>query len=261
MAAIVYVDHENIPFQKYEKLLATVLQGTKILCYKIFASSRDIAKFDEFARLKHKYVLCQRPVSRDKNSADISLVIEVMKDLYRNPAVMRFIIFSNDSDFIPVCKEVQESGKFCWLIIDSLNANENSDKIYDKVIDIAKELRIIEQKEEDERKEKITLELLEKKSAEEKKAAEEKKFAEEEKKVLRKKIKILLEEFKLSKYFQKDGKKINLTRFHFILLDADIDWKEFNMTYSAFLKTFLPAGYKREGNFIIPTKNDLIIDI
>jgi len=253
MSAIVYVDHENIPFQKYDKLLGTVLQGTKILCYKIFASTRDIAKLDEFTRLKHKYILCQRPVTRDKNSADISLVIEVMKDLYRNPAVQRFIIFSNDSDFIPVCKEVQESGKICWLIIDSLNANENSDKIYDKVIDIGKELRLIEQKEEEERKEKIALELAERRIAEEKKLLEEKKLAEEEKKVLRKKIKNLLDEFKICNYFQKDGKKINLTRFQYSLQNADIDWNALNMTYSAFLKTYLPAGYKREGNFIIPS--------
>jgi hypothetical protein len=253
MSAIVYVDHENIPFQKYDKLLGTVLQGTKILCYKIFASTRDIAKLDEFTRLKHKYILCQRPVTRDKNSADISLVIEVMKDLYRNPAVQRFIIFSNDSDFIPVCKEVQESGKNCWLIIDSLNANENSDKIYDKVIDIGKELRLIEQKEEEERKEKIALELLERKSAEEKKLLEEKKLADEEKKVLRKKIKNLLDEFKICNYFQKDGKKINLTRFQYSLQNADIDWNAFDMTYSAFLKTYLPTGYKREGNYIIPS--------
>jgi predicted nuclease of predicted toxin-antitoxin system len=253
MSAIVYVDHENIPFQKYDKLLGTVLQGTKILCYKIFASTRDIAKLDEFTRLKHKYILCQRPVTRDKNSADISLVIEVMKDLYRNPAVQRFIIFSNDSDFIPVCKEVQESGKICWLIIDSLNANENCDKIYDKVIDIGKELRLIEQKEEEERKEKIALELAERRIAEEKKLLEEKKLVEEEKKVLRKKIKNLLNEFKICNYFQKDGKKINLTRFQYSLQNADIDWNALNMTYSAFLKTYLPAGYKREGNFIIPS--------
>jgi hypothetical protein len=83
--------------------------------------------------------------------------------------------------------------------------------------------------------------------------AEEKKLAEEEKKVLRKKIKNLLDEFKSCNYFQKDGNKINLTHFQFILQNADIDWRAFNMTYSTFLKTYLPAGYKRDGNYIIPS--------
>ena len=148
MAAIVYVDNENMPYQKYEDILEKhLLTHTKVLHYKIFAGIREIAKLDELTRLKHRFIVCARPITRDKNSADIALVIEIMKDLHRNPAINTFIICSNDSDFIPVCKEIHEAGKQCWLVIDSYNnSNELLDKIYNKVIDLDAEKKTIIQK-------------------------------------------------------------------------------------------------------------------
>jgi hypothetical protein len=237
MTAIVYVDNENMPYQKYEDILEKhLLTHTKVLYYKIFAGIREIAKLDELTRLKHRFIVCPRPITRDKNSADITLVIELMKDLLKNPAIETFIICSNDSDFIPVCKEVHENGKKCWLVIDSYNnSNELLDKIYDKVIDLDAEQKIIIQNTE-----KL------------KKQIEEDQH-EKHRKQIQSKLLDLINEYRISNpHYKKDNEKINISRFEGIMLGASINWRLHDQSYKDFLVKYLPATYKAKGHFIIP---------
>ena len=231
MAAIVYIDNENMPYQKYEDILEKhLLTHTKVLHYKIFAGIREIAKLDELTRLKHRFIVCARPITRDKNSADIALVIEIMKDLHRNPAINTFIICSNDSDFIPVCKEIHEAGKQCWLVIDSYNnSNELLDKIYDKVIDL----------DAHQNTEKFKKKIEEVQQ-------------EKHRKDLQAKLLVLLNDYKVSNpYYVKDNQKINISRFEAIMLGASINWRLHEQTYKDFLVKYLPGMYQAKGQFII----------
>jgi len=240
MAAIVYVDNENMPYHKYEDILTKHLNPkVPVLQYKIFAGIREIAKLDELTRLKHRFIVCPRPITRDKNSADITLVIEAMKDLHRNPAINTFIICSNDSDFIPLCKEIHEAGKKCWLVIDSYNnANELLDKIYDKVIDLD-----TERKEQ----EKIA-EKLKKKQEHEAATAVDK-----HRKELQGRLLLLINDYVISNpQYNKDKEKINISRFESILLGAMINWRLHEKYYKDFLLKYLPATYIIQGQYIIP---------
>ena len=235
MAAIVYVDNENMPYQKYEAILEKhLLTHTKVLYYKIFAGIREIAKLDELTRLKHRFIVCPRPITRDKNSADIALVIEIMKDLHRNPAINTFIICSNDSDFIPVCKEIHENGKKCWLVIDSYNnSNELLDKIYDKVIDLDAEQKKI-----------IQTTTKFKKQIEEVQQ-------EKHRKDIQSKILILINDYQISNpHYKKDNEKINISRFDTIMLEASINWRLHEKNYKDFLVKYLPVTYKVKAHFI-----------
>ena len=232
MTAIVYVDNENMPYQKYEDILEKhLLTHTKVLHYKIFAGIREIAKLDELTRLKHRFIVCPRPITRDKNSADIALVIEIMKDLYKNPAIDTFIICSNDSDFIPVCKEIHENGKKCWLAIDSYNnTNELLDKIYDKVIDLdaPQHTEIVKKQKEENQQEK-------------------------HKKDIQAKILVLINEYKISNpHYKKDNEKINISRFDTIMFEANINWRLHERSYKDFLVEYLTGPFKVKGHFIIP---------
>jgi len=237
--SIVYVDNENMPYHKYGDVLEKHLSKTPILQYKIFAGIREIAKLDEITRLKHRFIVCPRPITRDKNSADITLVIEVMKDLFKNPAVNTFIICSNDSDFIPICKEIHEAGKKCWLVIDSYNnANELLDKIYDKVIDLDTERNNQEK----------AAEILKKKQEEEVVAAVDK-----YKKEVQGQLLVLLNAFVISNpQYKKDKEKINISRFESILLGAMINWRLYEKYYKDFLVKYLPPSYSIQGQYIIP---------
>ena len=237
--SIVYIDNENMPYHKYGEIIEKYFAKFPIYQYKIFAGIREIAKLDEITRLKHRFIVCPRPITRDKNSADITLVIEVMKDLFKNPAIGTFIICSNDSDFIPICKEIHEAGKKCFLVIDSYNnANELLDKIYDKVIDLD-----FERKEQ----EKIA-EKLKKKQEDEAAAAIDK-----QRKELQDKLLILLNTFVASNpKYKKDKEKINISLFESILLGAMINWRLHEKSYKDFLVKYLPTSYIIQGQFITP---------
>jgi uncharacterized LabA/DUF88 family protein len=242
MSAVVYIDNENMPYHKYGQVIEKHFIKTPILQYKIFAGIREIAKLDEITRLKHRFIVCPRPITRDKNSADITLVIEIMKDLFKNQAINTFIICSNDSDFIPICKEIHEAGKKCWLVIDSYNnANELLDKIYDKVIDLE-----FEKKEQ----EKVADRLRKKQEDE---VAAVAAVIDKHRKDLQGQLLILLNAFVATNpQYKKDKEKINISRFESILLGAMINWRLHEKYYKDFLLKYLPACYIIQGQYIIP---------
>jgi len=237
--SIVYIDNENMPYHKYGEIIEKYFAKSPVYQYKIFAGIREIQRLDEISRLKHRFIVCPRPVTRDKNSADIMLVIEVMKDLFKNPAIGTFIICSNDSDFIPICKEIHEAGKKCFLVIDSYNnANEVLDKIYDKVIDLD-----FERKEQEKAAEK------QRKKHEDEAAS----AVDKHRKELQSQLLVLLNAFVISNpQYKKDKEKINISRFESILLGAMINWRLHEKCYKDFLVKYLPPSYIIQGQYIIP---------
>ena len=48
---------------------------------------------------------------RRKNSTDISLICDLMKDLYKNKKIDLFIIVSSDSDYTNVTTRIRSEGK------------------------------------------------------------------------------------------------------------------------------------------------------
>jgi len=235
MPFIVYCDNENIPYNKCEELLSKTINKQKgsVLCWKIYAGPREIMKLDEVVRLKHRLILCQRTFINDKNSADITLTIDVMKDLYRNPAVDTFIICSNDSDFVPLCKEIQEQGKRCWLVIDSLkNKNDAVFKIFDKVLDI-----------DEERQLQLALELKQREEQRLKEEAVRLKRKQEEDMHVYTKIAELILDYEKGERFVKDDFRVNINRFGALLVSIGVDYKKYNSSYSRFLRQYIPSTH------------------
>ena len=104
---IVYVDNDNLQFTKYESVLTSLFVNKKSF-FKIFTNEYDLSKIDESFKNKHKFIVSN---NNGKNSLDIAITIECMKDLMNNNNIHTFAIVSNDSDFIPLCKEIKEQGK------------------------------------------------------------------------------------------------------------------------------------------------------
>ena len=197
-------------------------------------------KLDEVVRLRHRLIVCQRTFVNDKNSADITLTIDVMKDLYRNPAIDTFIICSNDSDFVPLCKEIQEHGKRCWLIIDSLkNKNDAIYKIFDKVLDIDEERQIqaaleLKQREQQRLKAEALLELRLKAEAEAKRENDSTVYL---------KVAELIGDYEQGERFIKDGFRVNINRLCSLLVSHGLDYKKYDSSYSRFLKRYIPSTH------------------
>ena len=128
---IVYVDNDNLQFTKYESVLTSLFVNKKSF-FKIFTNEYDLSKIDESFKNRHKFIVSN---NNGKNSLDIAITIECMKDLMNNNNIHTFAIVSNDSDFIPLCKEIKEQGKNCYLYVDREH-NQNIKDAYDQVINI-----------------------------------------------------------------------------------------------------------------------------
>jgi len=254
---IVYCDNDNIPYHKYSDMLANLISKhvKKVLSWKIFSGIREAAKLDEEIRLRHKFILCPKSTSNDKNSSDITLAIEVMKDLFRNPAIQRFIICSNDSDFIPLCREIQEHGKECWLVIDSQNnKNEIIHKIYDKVLDLNDERQIVVKAAaaaEKERMAQAAALTAEKERLAMITAAERAAAAVAEKSQLKGIIKRLLQEYEITDIFCKHKNRINISNLQVVFAAEKINWKEHTTKFKDFLTQNLPISYSIDGSWIV----------
>jgi len=78
-------------------------------------------------------VQCDR-ISR-KNSTDMKLCVEIMKNLYTNDTITMFYIITTDSDFRHVVSEIRLKGKKVYCI-GSTQANPSLKSLCTKYIEL-----------------------------------------------------------------------------------------------------------------------------
>ena len=106
MTIMVYIDNDNINYMKYKDILETI--KSKDTLYKIFCNEYDYSKIDDISKILHKFIINK---NNGKNTNDIALTIECINDCIYNTNIKVFIIVSNDSDFIPLCKDLKYNNK------------------------------------------------------------------------------------------------------------------------------------------------------
>ena len=127
MRGIIYLDLDNFPATApYEKALAEFhhAKDLRILSRKAFGDVEQLSRLPLETQQSHTMIPCPK-LTKTKNSTDMRLTVEVMKDLLTNSSVDVFIIASADTDYIPVMKEVKEKGKEC-IILTNQTAHVNS---------------------------------------------------------------------------------------------------------------------------------------
>jgi len=127
MTTMVYIDNDNINYMKYKDILETI--KSKDTLYKIFCNEYDYSKIDDMSKILHKFIINK---NNGKNTNDIALTIECINDCIYNTNIKVFIIVSNDSDFIPLCKHLKYNNKSCVLYCE----NDYNNIIYDNVVNI-----------------------------------------------------------------------------------------------------------------------------
>jgi hypothetical protein len=235
MTTMVYIDNDNLQFSKYENVLTGFFLKRNVF-FKIFINEYDLSKIDESLKNRHKFIVCN---NNGKNSLDIAITIECMKDLMRNRTIHTYTIVSNDSDFIPLCKEVKEYGKTCYLFVDR-QPNDSAKDVYDKIVNI-----LYFKREEEKRKHQL-------RELERQKELEEKRRIENQKKIIKLKAKNPEDDMKtkvksaLDKYFLMNP---NLERISYDgikkIFKSNIDYKTGYKKLGKFLEKYLPIGYKR----------------
>lgn len=121
MRGILYLDLDNFPAAApYDKALEEFhhAEELRILARKAFGDVEQLARLPLETQQSHILIPCPK-LTKTKNSTDMRLSVEIMKDLLTNPSVDVFIIGSADTDYIPVMKEVKERGKECIILTNN----------------------------------------------------------------------------------------------------------------------------------------------
>jgi len=236
MTTMIYIDNDNIKFTNYEYILTSFF---KTAFYKIFINEYELSIIDERIKNKHKFIVCN---NNGKNSLDISLTIECMKDLIRNNNIHTYVIVSNDTDFIPLCKELKEYGKSCILFTDRI-PNKATIDVYDKIVNIG------EYKRDRDIKQHKLRELEKQKALEEERRINKIKNKNSED-YNKKQLKRLLNEY----FKNKSNKKISYDNMTKILNANNIDYKKEHKKLGKFLKKYLPEDYEIKDNSFILKK-------
>jgi len=243
MTTMVYIDNDNLQFTKYEKVLTSFFFNRKAF-FKIFINEYELSKIDESYKNKHKFIVCN---NNGKNSLDISIAIECMKDLMRNRTIHTYAIVSNDSDFIPLCKEVKEYGKTCYLFVDR-QPNDAAKDAYDKIINVG-DCKREEEKRKHQLRELAKQKLLEEKRRIEKLQVQKAKIiipkAKNPEDDMKIKVKSLLDEYFL---INPNSERISYERIQNLFNRNGIDYNTYYKTLGKFLKKYLPVGYKRSSD-------------
>jgi len=136
MRGVIYLDLDNFPAKtEYEKALEEFYSSDlRILAKKAFGDLEQLTKLP--LETQQSYILIPCPkLTKTKNSTDMRLSVEIMKDLLTNPSIDLFIICSADTDYIPVMKEVKEHGKEVIILTNStMNLNSALTDMADQII-------------------------------------------------------------------------------------------------------------------------------
>ena len=226
MHTIIYIDNDNLSFLKYESILTNIFK-TNNSFFKIFINEYDFSRINEASKIKHKFIICN---NYGKNSLDISLTIECIKDLLNNKNIDTFVLVSNDSDFIPLCKEIKECGKKCILCVDR-DYNQIIRDAYNNVINIGGLMKIEYKK----------IELKKQKD-----------FEEQRRLINVQKTDNEIVQRILNNYFNSNSKctKISFENIRELFIKNNIDYKKYGKLRQ-YLINYLPIGYKIQNTHII----------
>ncbi len=139
MRGILYLDLDNFPASvPYEKALEEFYSNDlRILAKKAFGDMEQLSKLPLEKQQSHILIPCPK-LTKTKNSTDMRLGCEIIKDLLTNQHVDVFVIASADSDYVPIIKEVKERGKECVLL------TQNAASLSSVLTDIADQVIICE---------------------------------------------------------------------------------------------------------------------
>jgi uncharacterized LabA/DUF88 family protein len=127
---MVYIDFENISellkksghdplemnfFKVIQEKLKTI--GLNIIDIIVFGNfEKDTANGKQQTLLRAMGLQTRHASNNGKNSSDLELTVNALRDLFRNPNIDVFVIASSDRDIIPLLKEIKYENKYSFII-------------------------------------------------------------------------------------------------------------------------------------------------
>ena len=127
--AMVYVDYENILellkiYQKspleidFFRVIQShlILAGIKIIDFLVYGNfEKRNAGGNHQTFLRAMGLQTRHASNHGKNSGDLELTVDALKDLYKNPNIDIFVIISSDRDIIPLLKTIKYENKLSYV--------------------------------------------------------------------------------------------------------------------------------------------------
>lgn len=123
------IDAENVSSKSMPEVLQAVSRLGNIRL-KVVYGNWGLPHLKVWAELAEKYRITTRPISNGngkastvKNAADMGLAMDAIEITFRVPEIDTFCIYTNDSDYEPLCNKLRKSKKYVVGIGD-LNASD-----------------------------------------------------------------------------------------------------------------------------------------
>ena len=103
----VYIDGENSSHQDIEAISSEIKSYGSIIISRVYGdwSDKNMRKWLD-RTIIYDIIPIQCIRISGKNSSDIKLCVDIMKDLYTVPEISLFYIITNDSDYSHVISEI-----------------------------------------------------------------------------------------------------------------------------------------------------------
>jgi pyruvate/2-oxoglutarate dehydrogenase complex dihydrolipoamide acyltransferase (E2) component len=132
-----FFDFENIPTRASPENIASLVAWLedgkfdeeggrrKLLSKTIYWNSAAERHRDVFEAAGFEVVLCEK-FSNMKNGADIRMALDIAETCWRKPEIKEFILFTTDSDFVPVLQRLAEKSKVSAILVNESHPDRHT---------------------------------------------------------------------------------------------------------------------------------------
>lgn len=132
-----FFDFENIPTKVTSEgvaaLVAWLEDGRfdepggkrKLVCKRIYWNSAAERHRETFESAGFEVVLCEK-FSTMKNGADIRMALDIAETCWKQPEIKEYILFTTDSDFVPVLQRLTEKAKTSAILVNEAKINSHT---------------------------------------------------------------------------------------------------------------------------------------
>jgi uncharacterized LabA/DUF88 family protein len=124
-----FIDFENVATKPSATAISSLLawledgkfddaQGKRLLLRKtVYWNSSAERHRDVFEDAGFEVMLCEK-FSAMKNGADIRMALDILDTCWKDPDITEYILFTTDSDFVPVLQRLTEKSKTSAILVN-----------------------------------------------------------------------------------------------------------------------------------------------
>jgi hypothetical protein len=152
LRSALFIDFENVGSRLTPTALAAMIawledgrfdeaqRRRRLISKRVYWNSAAEKHREAFEAAGFEVVLCEK-FSAMKNGADIRMALDVLDTCWKAPEIKEYILFTTDSDFVPVLQRLSEKAKLSAILVnEALPSSHTVFSIYADVVVPVREL-------------------------------------------------------------------------------------------------------------------------